>query len=122
MDMEYVYAAAILHELDREINERNMKETLEGAGADVSESRVKALIAALEDVNIDRAVADASPELGAGAAAEASGPDAAVPAETDNGQSEEPVETADETLPEAADDQEVEDDEEGGGLSGIFGS
>jgi large subunit ribosomal protein L12 len=118
MDMEYVYAAAILHELDREINEDNMKAALEGAGADPSESRIKALIAALEDVNIDRAVADASPELSPGA--EPTGPDAAVPAETDNGRSDDPVETADETLPETADDQDADDD--GGSLTDIFSS
>jgi large subunit ribosomal protein L12 len=107
MDMEYVYAAAILHELDREINEVNMKSVLEGAGADVSESRIKALIAALEDVNIDRAVADASPQLaGEGAAA--------VTADGED----EPVETADETLPEPT-DEEVDDDD-GGRLGDIF--
>jgi len=53
--MEYVYAALILHETDEELNEDNLTAVLESAGADVEESRVKALVAALEDVDIEEA-------------------------------------------------------------------
>jgi len=60
---EYVYAAAILHELDREMNESNTQAVSEAAGADVSESRVKAPIAALEGVDLDRTVDDTEPSL-----------------------------------------------------------
>ena len=47
--MEYIYAAMILHTTEQDINEENVTKILEAAGADVDESRVKALIAALEE-------------------------------------------------------------------------
>ena len=50
--MEYVYAALILNESGEEINEENLTGVLEAAGVDVEESRVKALVAALDDVDI----------------------------------------------------------------------
>ena len=50
--MEYVYTALILNETDEEITEENVTAVLESAGADVEESRVKALVAAVEDVDI----------------------------------------------------------------------
>ena len=54
--MEYIYAAMILHTTEQDINEENVTKILEAAGADVDESRVKALIAALEDVDIEEAM------------------------------------------------------------------
>lgn len=51
--MEYVYATLTLNELGEELNEANITTVLEAAGADVIESRVKAIVAALEDVDID---------------------------------------------------------------------
>lgn len=51
--MEYAYATCILNETGEEINERNLVAVLEAAGCDVQESRVKAIVAALEDVEID---------------------------------------------------------------------
>ena len=67
--MEYVYAALILNETGEEINESNLTDVLEAAGVDVEESRVKALVAALEDVDIDEAVAEAAAVPAGGAAA-----------------------------------------------------
>ena len=54
--MEYVYAAMLLHTTNQEINEANVKKVLEAAGAEVDDARVKALIAALEDVDIEEAI------------------------------------------------------------------
>ena len=54
--MEYIYAAMLLHTTGQEINEENVKKVLEAAGAEVDEARVKALIAALEDVDIEEAM------------------------------------------------------------------
>ena len=73
--MEYVYAALILSETGEEINEDNLTGVLEAGGADVEESRVKALVAALEDVDIEEAVegAAAVPAGGAGGGAPAGG-------------------------------------------------
>lgn len=50
--MEYVYAALMLQEIGSEINEQNLSATLEAAGADVETSRIKAVVAALEDVDL----------------------------------------------------------------------
>ncbi|MGB9937645.1 MAG: 50S ribosomal protein P1 [Methanobacterium sp.] len=74
--MEYIYAAMLLHTTGQEINEGNVTKVLEAAGAEVDEARVKALIAALEDVDIEEAmektaVAAAAPAAGAAPAAEA---------------------------------------------------
>ncbi|MDR9411454.1 MAG: 50S ribosomal protein P1 [Haloquadratum sp.] len=109
--MEYIYTALILNELDEEITEDTVTAVLEAAGADVEDSRVKALVAALEDVDIDEAVETAAvapaaaPAAGAGGAAEAAAPEA----EAD----------------EAADAEEADDDEDdepsGEGLGTLFG-
>ena len=115
--MEYVYAALILHETDEEINETNLTDVLEAAGVDVEESRVKALVAALEDVDVEEAIetAAAVPAGGGGGGAAAGAAEA----------EEEEAEEAD----EEADDEEAEadegDDDEGGdggeGLGELFG-
>ena len=107
--MEYVYAALILNETDEEINEENLTAVLDAAGVSVEESRVKALVAALEDVDIDEAVAEA-------AAAPVAAAGAAVAGE------EEPDEEAE--AEEAADEEEEDDEEEeesGEGLGELFG-
>ncbi len=51
--MEYIYSAMLLHSLEKKITEANVKKVLEGAGAKVDEAKVKALISALEGVNIE---------------------------------------------------------------------
>jgi large subunit ribosomal protein L12 len=119
--MEYVYAALILNESGEEINEENTTAVLESAGVDVEESRVKALVAALEDVDIDEAVAEAAavPAGGAaagGAAAEGGADEAEADDEGD--EEEEVEETSD--VPDTTDD---DDDEEDGGeaLGDLFG-
>ncbi len=58
--MEYAYAALLLHESGEELNEKNISRVLESARVPVEESRVKALVAALENVNIDEAISAAS--------------------------------------------------------------
>lgn len=51
--MEYTHATLLLHESGEEINEANLTAVLEAAGCSVTESRVKALVAALEEVDLD---------------------------------------------------------------------
>ena len=65
--MEYVYAALLLHKLDKDVNEENISSVVRASGAEVNETQVKALVAALADVNIDEAV-KASPVAVAAAA------------------------------------------------------
>ncbi len=107
--MEYVYAALILHEADHEISEESVTDVLEAAGVDVEESRAKALVAALEDVDIEEAVAEAT--IGAPAPAPA-------PAEAE-------APEAEEEGPEEAEAEEEEPEEEeeatGEGLGELFG-
>jgi large subunit ribosomal protein L12 len=112
--MEYVYAAVLLHESGEELNEENITNVLEAAGVDVEESRVKALVAALEDVDIEEAIetAAAVPASGGAAGGAAGGDDEA--AEED--------EAADEAEAEAEeDDDEEEEDVSGEGLGNLFG-
>lgn len=51
--MEYAYAVLLLSESGEELNEQNLRAVLEAANCSVSESRVKALVAALEGVEVD---------------------------------------------------------------------
>ena len=114
--MEYVYAALILNETGEEINEENVTGVLEAAGVDVEESRVKALVAALEDVDIEEAIETAAAAPAAGAASGGSA-DAADADEADEDDDE-----ADEAE-EAADEADEDDDEGDGGegLGELFG-
>ncbi|WP_048119491.1 50S ribosomal protein P1 [Nitrosopumilus adriaticus] len=66
--MEYVYAALLLHKLDKEVNEANLTSVVKASGAEVNEAQVKALVAALADVNIDEAVKAAPVAVAAAAA------------------------------------------------------
>jgi len=50
--MEYVYAGLILDEVGTEITKQTLTRTLKSAGVDVESSRVKSLVRALEDVDI----------------------------------------------------------------------
>jgi large subunit ribosomal protein L12 len=75
--MEYVYAALLLHKLKQDITEDSVKKVVKAAGVSPDDVRVKALVAALSEVNIEEAlkaapVAAAAAEL-AGAAPAAGG-------------------------------------------------
>ncbi|APE95555.1 50S ribosomal protein P1 [Halodesulfurarchaeum formicicum] len=111
--MEYVYAALILNETDAEINEDNLTDVLDAAGVDVEESRVKALVAALEDVDIEEAVEQAAAAPAAPAASGGS------EAEAEEAEEEEAEEEA-----EAEEEEEAEEEDEeasGEGLGDLFG-
>jgi large subunit ribosomal protein L12 len=108
--MEYVYAALILNESGEELNEDNITAVLEAAGVDVEESRVKALVAALEDVDIEEAIETAA----AAPAAPAAGGAGGVPDTVDEDEAEE-------AEAEAEEEDEDEDDASGEGLGSLFG-
>lgn len=101
--MEYIYAAMILHSADKEINEENVKNIIEAAGITPDDARIKALIAALEDVDIEEAM-----ETTAMAAA----PAAAAPAATE--EAAEPEE-------EEEEEEEASEEEAAAGLGALFG-
>ena len=102
--MEYIYAAMILHSAEKDINEENVKSIIEAAGIEAEDARIKALIAALEDVDIDEAM-----ETTAMAAAPAAAPAAAAPAE------EEAVEEEEE------EEEEASEEAAAAGLGALFG-
>ena len=56
MGMEYIYAAMILHKAGKEINEENVSQILKAAGVEADQARVKALVAALSEVDIEEAI------------------------------------------------------------------
>lgn len=57
--MRYVYAALLLHSSGQKVDEESMKNVLRVAGGRVEEARIKALVAALSEVNIDEAIKSA---------------------------------------------------------------
>jgi large subunit ribosomal protein L12 len=79
--MEYVYAALLLHRLKQNITEDSVKNVVKAAGVTPDDVRVKALVAALGEVNIEEALkaapvaaaAAAAPTAGGAAAASAAG-------------------------------------------------
>lgn len=108
--MEYVYAALLLHNAGKDVTEDAITGILQSAGVDVDATRVKALVASLEGVNIQEAIekaAFAAPSAGAAAGA----PAAAV---------QEAPSAAEEA---AVSEEEKEDAEESGmeGLGALFG-
>ena len=58
--MEYIYSAMLLHKAGKEVTESNVKKVLEATGVAVDDARVKALIAALDGVNIEEAIEKAA--------------------------------------------------------------
>jgi len=54
--MEYVYAALLLHKLKQDINEDNVTNVIKATGSTPDAVRIKALVAALGDVDIEAAL------------------------------------------------------------------
>jgi len=105
--MEYVYGAMLLHSAKKEISEKSIKKVLEAAGVEVDSARIKALVASLEDINIEEAINTAV------AAPAAAAPVAAAPAE--EGKKEE------EKKEEEEEEEEVSEDDAVAGLGALFG-
>ncbi|BCU70810.1 50S ribosomal protein P1 [Stygiolobus caldivivus] len=105
--MEYIYASLLLHSAKKEINEDNLKNVLSAAGVAVDDVRLKAVVAALKEVNIDEVLKNATAMPVAVAAAAPA--QAAQPAE----KKEEKKEEEEKKGPS--------EEEIGGGLSSLFG-
>mgnify|MGYP001772613436 CR=1 FL=1 len=106
--MEYIYASLLLHSAKKEINEENLKNVLSAAGITVDEVRLKAVVAALKEVNIDEVLKNAAAAPVAVAAAPAPA-QAAQPAE----KKEEKKEEEEKKGPS--------EEEIGSGLASLFG-
>ncbi len=72
--MEYVYAALLLHKLNKEVNEANISSVVKASGAEVNNAQVKSLVAALADVDISEAVKAAPVAVAAAPAVAAAAP------------------------------------------------
>ncbi|WP_457556040.1 50S ribosomal protein P1 [Candidatus Pyrohabitans sp.] len=106
--MEYVYAAMLLHAAGQEINEENLKAVLSSAKIEVDEARVKALVAALEGVDIDEAIKQAAVAAPAAAPAAAAAAPEEAPAE-------------EEKKEEKKEEEEPSEEEALEGLGALFG-
>ncbi|MGQ4910994.1 MAG: 50S ribosomal protein P1 [Candidatus Thorarchaeota archaeon] len=87
--MEYVYAALLIHKAGGKMTAKAMEEVLTAAGATPDKSRIKALLAALKDVDIDEALKSAAAMPVAAAAAAPAGGEAAAPAAEEKKEEEE---------------------------------
>jgi large subunit ribosomal protein L12 len=99
--MEYVYAALLLHKLKQNITEDSVKNVVKAAGVTPDDVRVKALVAALSEVQIDEALkaapvavaaAAAAPTTAGGAGAAASGGGGEAPPKEEEKKEEEALE------------------------------
>jgi large subunit ribosomal protein L12 len=81
--MEYVYAALMLHSAGKDVNEDGIKKVVEAAGVAADEVRIKALVAALEGVDISQVLSQAAAMPVAAAAAAPAAAAAAAPAAKD---------------------------------------
>jgi large subunit ribosomal protein L12 len=97
--MEYVYGAMLLHSAKQKITEDALTKLLTTAGLKPEAARAKALVAALEEVNIDEALKTAA------AVPVATAAPAAAPAEKK----------------EAKEEKKEEEKEEDTGLGALFG-
>ena len=72
--MEYVYGAMLLHAAGKDITDDTLAKVLTAAGLDVDQTRVKALTASLEGVDIKEAISTAAVAAAPAAAAPAAAP------------------------------------------------
>ena len=78
-EMEYIYAALLLHKLGKPVNEENLTSVVKATGIAPDAVQIKALASALSEVNIDEALKNAATmATAAPAAAAAAAPGAAA--------------------------------------------
>lgn len=104
--MEYIYSAMVLHSAGKEINEASVKKILTAAGVKPDETRIKALTAALEGVDIEEALSTQVAPVAPAAAAPAPG---------------EPEEKKEEDKKKDKEEKKVSEEEAAAGLGALFG-
>ncbi|MCY3413767.1 MAG: 50S ribosomal protein P1 [Candidatus Heimdallarchaeota archaeon] len=104
--MMYLYAALLLHKAEQEITVDAVKKVLKAAGVDVDDARVKTVVAAMGEIDIEEAIASAASMAVAAPAAAGAAPAAAA-------EEEEEEEEEDEEEGEVVDDDD--------GLGALFG-
>jgi len=86
--MQYVYAAMLLHSTGKTVDEAGIEGILKSAGVEYDQTRVKALVASIKNINIDDAISKAAVSQVAAAPAAATEAAAEEP-EEDAGKKEE---------------------------------
>jgi large subunit ribosomal protein L12 len=104
--IEYIYAGLLLHNAKKPINEEAIKKVLTASGVEVDAERIKALVAALGEVNIDEVIKAAAVPVAAAPAATAAPAAAATEAKK---------EAKEEKKAEASEEETAE------GLGSLFG-
>lgn len=105
--MEYVYAAMLLHKAGQKVDEASVSKVLEAASVKPDVARTKALVAALDGVDIDKAIKDASQVQVAAAPA------------ADSGKADEAKKVEDSKKTE--EDSKKSEQQAAAGLSALFG-
>ena len=103
--MEYIYSALVLHAAGKEVTDDAITTVLQSAGIEVDATKVKALTASLEGVDIEKAIATAAVAAPVAVAAPAG---EATAAETKKEEKEE-------------EEEKVSEEEAAAGLSALFG-
>ena len=106
--MEYVYTAMLLHSAGTEVNAKSVEKVLKAAGVKADKSRAEALVASLDGVDIEEAMATAAvaAPAAAGAAPAAAASSDEAPAEAEAEEEEE---------------EEVSEEDAVSGLGALFG-
>jgi len=104
----YIHAALALYYAGKEINEENLAKVIEALGLQVDEAKVKMLVAAFSEIDVEEVLKSA---VAAPVAVAAAAP-AAAPAAEAGGEEEEKKEEEEEQEPEI---------DIGEGLGGLFG-
>ena len=60
MGMEYVYGALLLHKAGRKVDEAGLGKVLDAAGVKADVAMVKAVVASLDGVDIEKAIKEAA--------------------------------------------------------------
>ncbi len=102
--MNYVYASLLLHSAGKPINEENVKKVVSSTGEQPDDAKIKALVAALDGVNIEEVISKAAMPVAVASAHVAA---ASVETKKEEGPSEEEV--------------EKKAEEAAGGLAALFG-
>ena len=102
--MEYVYTAMLLHKAGHKVDEASVKKVLESAGVKSNDARIKALVASLEGVNIDEAIAKYAIQIAA----------APVAAPAEGGAKKEDTK-------KKAEEEKKSEDQAAAGLGALFG-
>jgi len=110
--MEYVYAAMLLHKAGKKVEDAAVKKVLEAAGVTPDEARIKALVAALDGVDIDKAIKEA---------AVTTTPVQAVAQTAEDGAAPEGGEKKEAKPEKSAEEEKKQDEQAAAGLGALFG-